>query len=78
MKQLGSGINGELTFLDIIAIISFLVGLQNLDMNITQEDMAYTTEMLDKKLKVQVDEIHKHLEIQDTKLDKILEDIGHA
>lgn len=64
--NIGSGQNGEWTFLDIISLVSFFVGLQNLDMNITQEDVQATA---DKILK----EIHSHLEMQDKKIDKILE-----
>lgn len=73
MCGLGSGENGEFTFLDIISIISFLVGLQNLDMNITQEDMQNTTEKLDRALRIEVADIHNHLQEQDKKIDKLLE-----
>lgn len=72
MSKLGSGNDGEFTFLDIVSIISFLVGLQNLDMNITQEDMQTTENRLYEMLKTEVDEIHKHLEEQDKKIDNIL------
>ena len=34
--KLGSGNNGELTALDWIGIISFMIGLQNLDLNVSQ------------------------------------------
>ena len=43
MSGLGSGDNGEFTFLDIISIISFCVGLQNLDLNLQQEDLDNQT-----------------------------------
>ena len=39
MKGLGSGDYGEFTFLDYITLVSFFIGLENLDLNITQEDM---------------------------------------
>ena len=64
--------NGSLTFLDIISILSFVIGLENLDMNITQEDIQENTTMLDEKLKKEVDDIHSHLAIQDTKLNHIV------
>lgn len=64
--------NNELGFLDLITIISFVVGLQNLEMNITQEDMQETTEKLDKALRDQVKDIHNHLAEQDKKIDNIL------
>lgn len=69
---LGSGPSGEWTFLDIITIVGFVVGLQNLEMNITQEDMQETTSRLDKALREQVEQIHRHLEDQDNKIDNIL------
>ena len=36
--RLGSGESGEFTFLDMLSIASFLVGVENLDMNLTQDD----------------------------------------
>ena len=77
MSGIGSGDNGELTFLDIISIISFCVGLQNLNLNIAQEDLDNQTQELDAKLRSVVDDIHKHLQEQDLKIDKILEVIDH-
>ena len=59
--------------LDAITVISFLVGLQNLDLNITQEDMQNTTNTLDKALREQVKDIHEHLSVQDAKLNALLE-----
>ena len=59
-------------FLDALAIVSFLVGLQNLEMNITQEDIQNTETKLDEALRLQVKEIHSHLEDQDKKIDNIL------
>lgn len=64
--------NNKLGFLDVITIISFVVGLQNLEMNITQEDMQESTERLDKALRDRVDDIHKHLAEQDAKINNIL------
>jgi len=71
--KIGSGDNGEFTFLDILGIMSFLIGIQNLDYNITQEDMDNTTRKLDYALRKEVEEIHQHLQEQDDKIDKILE-----
>ena len=76
MRGLGSGDSGEWTFLDLITLISFFVGLQNLDMNITQEDMQHATEKLDKALRKEVEDIHRHLEIQDQLITTILEKLG--
>lgn len=63
---IGSGANGELTFLDIITLISFYVGLENLDLNITQDDVQNATDRV-------LSEIHSHLEEQDRKIERILE-----
>ena len=68
----GSGKNGELTFLDMISIISFCVGLQNLDLNLAQEDLDKQTQELDERLNNVIDDIHRHLSVQDTKLNLIL------
>ena len=64
--MIGSGADGNLTLLDLLTIVSFFVGLENLSMNITQEDVQQTADLILK-------EIHSHLESQDEKIDKILE-----
>lgn len=73
MSGFGSGDNGEITFLDLLAIMSFCIGLQNLDLNIAQEDLDNQTQELDARLRKVVDDIHKHLKMQDIKIDRILE-----
>ena len=80
--NLGSGDNGEFTFLDILGIMSFFIGVQNLDLNVTQEDAQKLEHELTRKTDRIINEIHAHLERQDEKLDRImqrLEDIenGH-
>ena len=72
MSGIGSGNNGELTFLDLLSIISLCVGLQNLDLNLAQEDLDRQTQELDSRLRTVVDDIHGHLSVQDTKLNLIL------
>lgn len=67
----GTGDNGELCFLDIIAIASFIIGLENLDMNLTQDDKQDLQRDLSEKSDVILSEIHKHLEEQDKKLEEI-------
>lgn len=73
MSGLGSGDNGELTFIDWIALISFWVALQNLDLNLTQEDKQDLENDLNEKSSQLLDEIHGHLTAQDEKLNEILE-----
>ena len=67
----GSGDNGEWTFLDIISIASFFVGMENLDMNLTQDDKQDLQRDLSEKSDVILSEIHKHLEEQDKLLKEI-------
>lgn len=76
--KLGTGNNGEWTFLDIISIMSFCIGLQNLDMNSTQEDMQqvdYNSAIRADKI---LQEVHSHLEKQDKKIDLILEVLNNG
>ena len=74
---MGSGTNGQLTFIDLISILSFVIGIENLDYNISQEDFQNATAKLDatvnEKMSSVLNEIHAHLEQQDDKIDRILE-----
>lgn len=72
MSGLGSGDRGEWTFLDILSIASFCISLQNLDLNISQDNLDNQTQELDKRLRYVVDDIHRHLQNQDAKINKIL------
>lgn len=58
--------NRQMSDMDIISFVSFLISLKNLDLNISQEDFQKTANTLDSR-------INKHLEIQDQKLDRIIE-----
>lgn len=68
--MLGSGANGEFTFIDIISLISFYVGLENYASNISQEDVQQVAENI-------LNEIHDHLQTQDEKLNQIIEVLKH-
>ena len=72
----GSGANGELTWLDLLNVLSFYIGLKNLDLNIDQNDMDRQTKEIDERANELVHnaiaEIHQHLEAQDEKIDRIL------
>ena len=72
MTNQGSGANGQWTFLDVLSLVNFMIGLQNLDMNIDQNDMQDLQRAFNTKIENTVREIHEHLEIQDAKLDEIL------
>ena len=74
--MIGSGDNGALTAIDILSVLSFIVGLQNLDLNVDQNDMDAQTREIDKRanqlVNAAIAEIHEHLERQDQKIDHIL------
>ena len=55
----------QLTLLDALAIISFLIGVANYDENVDQSTMS-------KAVQAAVDDIHRHLDIQDEKIDLML------
>ena len=74
--NLGSGENGQFTFLDSIGIISFLIGLMNLNENLTQGDKQELLQNFSQKADELLQEIHSHLEFQDQKIDKILEELS--
>ena len=69
--------NGQLDFLDLISILSFVIGLENLEMNITQNDIERQTADIDERVNDHLNsvlmEIHTHLEEQDVKLSAIEE-----
>ena len=67
--------NGQLDFLDLITLASFVIALQNLDENITQSDKADLQEDLSQKADLLLKEIHGHLEKQDALLTQILEEM---
>lgn len=63
----------QLTFVDILSIASFLVSLENLEENLTQNDKQDLQKDLADKAGSLLREIHAHLKEQDKKLDVILE-----
>lgn len=71
--MIGSGANGELTFLDMIGLLSFYIGTLNLEENLTQSDKQELLEDFSQEINRLLSEIHQHLAIQDDKIDKILE-----
>ena len=73
MSGLGSGENGQFTFLDSIALVSFIIGVMNYDENLTQSDKQDLQNQLNTKIDLLLKEVHSHLEEQDKKLDKIME-----
>lgn len=56
----------ELDMLDMLTIIGFVIGLKNYQESLSQSD-------IENSLREVTDDIHKHLERQDTILKRILE-----
>lgn len=69
--------NNGLKPLDILNVLSFYISLKNLDLNVTQTDLQNETKRLDKvvdkKVQLALKEIHTHLQIQDQKLNYIID-----
>ena len=63
--------NGQLDFLDLISIASFVIGLENLELNATQEDAQNLQRELSEKTDLLLQEIHSHLKEQDNRLSAI-------
>ena len=73
----------QLDFLDIITIQSYLIGLMNLEENLTQGDkqellerQQKDAEKLDRKADLLLAEIHNHLEKQDKTLITIVAELN--
>ena len=68
--------NGKINFLDMLNIMSFVIGLMNLNENLTQGDKQDIMKNLSEKADTILKEVHSHLEEQDEKINKILEILG--
>ena len=63
--------NDGIDFLDIITLLSFVISVENLEQNLTQNDKQQLQNDLSEKADKILSEIHTHLEKQD----KLLTDI---
>lgn len=73
--------NQQLDFLDLLNILSFVIGILNYQENLTQSDKQELLHKVDEDTQTAIQEIHNHLQMQDNKIDKIiniLEDRNHA
>ena len=70
----------QVDFIDLLSIMSFYIGLLNLDMNITQNDIEKQTSDIDRKVNEHLQDVLKiiqeHLKDQDLKLSQIQKQIG--
>lgn len=67
-----SGEKRQLTFVDILSVASFLIGVENLEANLTQNDKQDLQRDLTASTERLLTEIHAHLEAQDRKIDSII------
>lgn len=65
--------NENNNFLNLINIADFVLGVMNLQENLTQSDKQDIVDKLGKESDVILNKIHEHLEQQDKKIDRILE-----
>lgn len=68
--------SGKQNFFDLLNLMSFVIGLMNLNENLTQGDKQDIMKNLSEKSDTILKEIHSHLEKQDEKIDKIIEILG--
>lgn len=68
--------NDKQNFFDVLNLMSFVIGLMNLNENLTQGDKQDIMKNLSEKSDTILKEIHAHLEKQDEKIDKIIETLG--
>lgn len=62
----------QLDLMDILNVLSFYIGLLNLQENLTQSDKQDLIRQFDTQTATILKELNKHLEVQDNKIDDIL------
>ena len=67
--------NQQLNFIDTLSVASFVIGLMNLNENLTQNDKQDLMKELNNKSDLLLKEVHQHLESQDKKIDMILQEL---
>ena len=72
MNTYNNNYNNQLSMLDLLNLLSLSIGLENYQMNLTQNDKQDLLQRLHNEGSVILAEIHKHLEEQDKKIDLIL------
>ena len=66
----------QLSYIDILSIASFVIGLMNLEENLTQSDKQELQKDLSAKTDLLLAEIHAHLKKQDKQIEEILKCIN--
>ena len=65
--------NEQYTLIDVLNILSFLIGILNLEENLTQGDKQDLIDNLNKNSQKVLEQINTHLEEQDSKLNRIID-----
>lgn len=65
--------NENNNFLNLINIADFVIGIMNLQENLTQSDKQDIVDKLGNESDIILNKINEHLEQQDKKIDRILE-----
>ena len=63
----------DIEFLDILNILSFVIGVMNYNENLTQGDKQELMSALDRQTENMLKDIHTHLQEQDIKIDMLIE-----
>ena len=72
----GNNNNGGLGPLDALNVMSFIIGMMNLEQNMTQNDKQELESQSNTKVDQLLKEIHAHLQEQDNKIDIIMKKMG--
>lgn len=64
------------SLLDVLNVVSFLIGVANYNENLTQTDKQELIHKLDKQTSELLSQLNAHLERQDKNIDKILTMLG--
>ena len=65
--------NNNNEFIDLVNIVSFVLGIMNLQENLTQSDKQDIVNELKNETSIVLNKINTHLQEQDNKINKILE-----
>lgn len=65
--------NNNNEFIDLVNIASFVLGIMNLQENLTQNDKQDIVNELKNETSIVLNKINTHLQEQDNKINKILE-----
>ena len=65
--------DSNLEFLDLLNIMSFIIGVMNYEENLTQSDKQDLMTEVDNQTEKMLNQIHEHLEKQDKQIKEILE-----